>query len=91
MGTIQHWSIEGNSGNMEQAVKHWTITATGGQYNAMHHLITVFKQCIVMRINRPNLTAYKRDVPRDEYPIYRKENNLKFLMIKSDHFESVRT
>jgi hypothetical protein len=42
-------SIVGNSGNMERAVKHWTIAATGGQYHAMYHLITVFKQGFVSR------------------------------------------
>jgi hypothetical protein len=38
-------SIEGNSGNMTQAVKHWIIAASAGDYNAtMNSLQIVFKQ-----------------------------------------------
>jgi TPR repeat protein len=33
--------MESQSGNMEQAVKHWKIAASAGHYTAMHQL-TVF-------------------------------------------------
>ena len=34
---LGNWEAE--AGNMERAVKHWTIAASCGQYNAMQHLI----------------------------------------------------
>jgi hypothetical protein len=52
---------EGNSGNLDRAVTHWTIAASGGQNNAMHHLITVFKHGIVIRESINSiLTAYNK-------------------------------
>jgi TPR repeat protein len=41
--------MEYNSGNMERAVKHWTIAASAGDYLAMHHLLTVLKKGYVSR------------------------------------------
>ena len=35
--------IEHNSGNMERAVKHWTIAASSGCYSAMNVLKTCFE------------------------------------------------
>jgi len=35
--------MEDNSGNMERAVKHWTIAASAGHYEAMHVLRTGFE------------------------------------------------
>jgi hypothetical protein len=34
-------AIEYKSGNMERAVKHWTIGASAGNYMAMHHFLRV--------------------------------------------------
>jgi hypothetical protein len=41
--------MESQSGNMERAVKHWTISAFAGQYNAMHHLRISFGKGFVSR------------------------------------------
>ena len=41
--------IEHNSGNMERAVKHWTIAASAGDFGAMHQLIIEFKKGHVKR------------------------------------------
>jgi TPR repeat protein len=40
---------EYNSGNMERAVKHWTIAASAGHHIAMHHLIKAFEQGVISR------------------------------------------
>jgi TPR repeat protein len=42
-------SMEAHSGNMEQAVKHWAIAASAGDYLAMDNLLIVFKQGLVSR------------------------------------------
>jgi TPR repeat protein len=36
--------IEFKSGNIERAVKHWTIAAAAGGYQSMHKLITFFEK-----------------------------------------------
>jgi hypothetical protein len=41
--------MECESGNMEQAIKHWTIAASAEQYCDMHHLRTFFEQGVVRR------------------------------------------
>jgi len=41
--------LEAQSGNMERAVKHWTIAASAGSYNAMHDVRTGFEQGCVCR------------------------------------------
>ena len=41
--------FEYNSGNMERAVKHWTIAASAGCYQSMHELKTLFEQGYVSR------------------------------------------
>ena len=41
--------LEAQSGNMEQAVKHWTIGASAGDYIAMHLLRIWFEQGAVSR------------------------------------------
>jgi hypothetical protein len=33
-------NIEAEGGNIEQAIKHWTIAASAGDYCVMHHLTT---------------------------------------------------
>jgi hypothetical protein len=44
---------------MERAIKHWTIAASAGEYNAMYHLITLFKQGVVSRDSiNSTLTSY---------------------------------
>ena len=35
-------NFEAQSGNMERAMKHWTMSASAGHYNAMQHVITCF-------------------------------------------------
>ena len=41
--------IEFESGNIEPAMKHWTIGASAGGYIAMHHLRICFEQGHVSR------------------------------------------
>ena len=41
--------MEAQSGNMERAVKHWTIAASAGEYNAMHNLLIAFNQVSTSR------------------------------------------
>jgi TPR repeat protein len=41
--------IEGKSGNGERAVKHWTIAASAGSYDAMHALLIQFKDGALIR------------------------------------------
>jgi TPR repeat protein len=67
-------SIEGNFGNMERAVKHWTIAASAGYYIAMNELILSFEQGLVSRESIDStLTAYNnscsemRSEARDAY------------------------
>jgi hypothetical protein len=36
--------MEGKSGNMDRAVKHWTIGASAGCYDAMHYLRILFEK-----------------------------------------------
>ena len=36
--------MEAQSGNMGQAVKHWVIAASAGEYNAMDNLLIAFNQ-----------------------------------------------
>jgi hypothetical protein len=41
--------LEYNSGNMDRAVKHWTIAASAGDYHAMHTLRKNFEGGFVSR------------------------------------------
>ena len=51
--------MEVKSGNMELAVKHWTISASGGCYQSMHHLRESFKEGYVSRESiNSTLAAY---------------------------------
>ena len=66
--------MENNSGNIERAIKHWTIAASAGHYFAMHDLITFFKKGLVSRDTIDSiLTAYNkscvemRSEARDSY------------------------
>jgi hypothetical protein len=34
---------DAESGNINRAIKHWTIAASGGEYRAMHQLRTLFE------------------------------------------------
>jgi hypothetical protein len=59
---------------MERAVKHWTIAASAGQYNAMHHLRISFGKGFVSResiaailIAYNNSSAEMRSEARDAY------------------------
>jgi TPR repeat protein len=65
---------ESNSGNMERAVKHWTISASGGCYQSMHQLRESFEEGYVSRESiDTTLAAYNnscmemRSESRDEY------------------------
>ena len=67
-------SIEGNSGNIEQAIRHFMIAASAGHYIAMNNLIIAFKQGLVSRNAMDStLTAYNnscaemRSEARDKY------------------------
>ena len=51
--------MEGRSRNIEQAVKHWVIAASAGEYDAMHNLTKNFEQGWVSRDTIDStLTAY---------------------------------
>jgi TPR repeat protein len=41
--------LEYNSGNKERAIKHWTIAASAGHYDAMHQLRIMFEKGAVSR------------------------------------------
>ena len=66
--------MEFESGNMERAIKHWTIAASAGGYIAMYHLILCFEQGFVSRESiNSTLAAYNtscaemRSEARDAY------------------------
>ena len=44
-----HEGARCNLGCMEQAVKHWTIAASAGDYNAMRDLLIAFNQGLTSR------------------------------------------
>jgi hypothetical protein len=41
--------MEANFGNMERAIKQWTIAASAGCFYAMYHLISFFQKGFVSR------------------------------------------
>ena len=52
-------SLEAKSGNLERAIKHWTIAASAGEYLSMHALITFFEEGVVSRESiNSTLAAY---------------------------------
>ena len=52
-------TMEALSGNMGQAVKHWMIAASAGNYAAMHNLLIAFNQGLTSRATIDSiLTAY---------------------------------
>jgi len=54
-------TMERRSGNMERAVKHWTIAASGGKYDAMHNLLIAFNQGSTSRATiDSSLRAYNK-------------------------------
>jgi TPR repeat protein len=66
--------MEYYSGNMERGVKHWTISASGGCYQSMHHLRESFEEGYVSRESiNSTLTRYNnsckemRSEARDAY------------------------
>ena len=66
--------LEGEAGNWERAIKHWTIAASAKEHGAMHHLITFFKKGVINRTSIDStLTAYNnsckemRSEARDAY------------------------
>ena len=70
--------MEINSGNIEQAVKHWTIAASAGEYKAMGQLRTFFeKGCVGRESIKLILAAYNsscaemRSEARDAYIQYK--------------------
>jgi hypothetical protein len=51
--------LEYDYGNIERAVKHWTISASGGCYQSMHELRTLFEQGFISRESiNSTLAAY---------------------------------
>ena len=72
--------MEAQSGNMERAIKHWTIGASAGNYLAMHHLRLCFERGHVSRESiNSTLAAYNascaemRSEARDAYIQYKIE------------------
>ena len=69
--------MEYKSGKVERAVKHWTIGASAGSYNAMHSLQMEFKEGYVSSAFNSTLTAYNnacaevRSEARDAYIQYK--------------------
>jgi hypothetical protein len=66
--------MEFESENKEQAIKHWTIAVSAGEYMSMQNLIWAFKQGFVSRDTIDSiLTAYNnscaemRSEARDDY------------------------
>jgi len=66
--------MECNSGKIEQAVKDWTIAASGGYYTAMHHVRKHFELGVISRESiNSTLAAYNnscvemRSKARDDY------------------------
>ena len=66
--------MECNSGNMERAIKHWTIGASAGEFDAMNHLRIGFEMGIVSQESIDStLAAYNnscaemRSEARDAY------------------------
>jgi hypothetical protein len=49
--------MEDHSGNMERALKHWTIAASAGCYTAMYHLMTLVKKGYVSKESSTQLLA----------------------------------
>ena len=47
--TLDAWSIMYYSGNVERAVKHWTIAASAGHHKAMNALLIEFEKGSVSR------------------------------------------
>jgi TPR repeat protein len=41
--------MEYKSGNMEQAIKHWTIAASAGNYTSMYNLLVALEKGYVSR------------------------------------------
>jgi len=67
-------NIEAEGGNIEQAVKHWTIAASAGDYCVMHHLTTWFESGVLSRESTSStLTSYNnsctkmRSEARDDF------------------------
>ena len=70
-------TMEAESGNMDRAVKHWSIAALAGHYPAMHTLITFFKMDYVSQESIDlTLAAYNtscvemRSEARDAYTVF---------------------
>ena len=73
-------NMEYDSGNVERAIKHWTIGASAGNYMAMHHLRLCFELGAVSRESIDSvLAAYNsscaemRSEARDAYIQYKIE------------------
>ena len=76
-------NMEGNAGNVERAVKHWTIAASAGDYHAMHHVRKHFELGVISRKSIDStLTAYNsscadmRSEARDAYIRYAIDHNV---------------
>jgi TPR repeat protein len=75
--------MEHVAGNVERAVKHWTIAASAGDYEAMHNLRTGFENGLVSRESIDSiLAAYNnscaemRSKARDAYIGFAMDHNL---------------
>jgi TPR repeat protein len=75
--------VEAEYGNIERAVKHWIIAASGGFYMAMHALRTFFKKGYVSRESiNSTLTAYNNSCAE-----FRSEARDAYIQNKLKHYE----
>jgi TPR repeat protein len=75
--------FEADDGNIERAVKHWTIAASAGDYEAMHNLRTGFENGFVSKESIDSiLAAYNsacaemRSEARDTFIQFAMDHNL---------------
>ena len=72
---------ENESGDMERAVKHWTIGASAGCYRSMYNVLIAFNQGLVSRNDIDStLTAYNNSCAE-----MRSEARDAFIRMKIDH------
>jgi TPR repeat protein len=74
-------TMEAQSGNMGQAVKHWTIAASGGHYKAMKNMLVAFNQGLTSRATiDATLTEYNNSCAE-----MRSEARDAYIRVHSDH------
>jgi TPR repeat protein len=72
--------MEAEAGNIEQAIKHWTIGASYGDYQAMHHLRILFENGLASRESIDStLAAYNNSCAK-----FRSEARDTFIQIMTE-------